>query len=282
METPVAGAGGSVTRLQPVFGLFVAGLLCGGPVHAAADADDSCPELAAYKARSHATEKGARRRCSLLMEIQRGGRPVPHHLRERMLDELDNRFAIDLEFNGDVELPGRAIDYLLENMPETAALVTAYTSKEYRATQIDSTPGPAGFFVTNGKSFAANFTYLVSRNSPSISEHMFFENGNAKVLFWKIWGSSFIRYKLQKGGEESARYAIRVHVFTDSRLLRTVLGSGLFRYFADRMFKGILQDIESAVRQFAVDSNPHQHLPPYFVMGLKGKLATNRAPRQAR
>lgn len=263
-------------------GVLILGLIVNGAVHSGTTPGGGCPGLAQYTAKPYATAKGERRRCDLLREIEGDGEVASEPLRARVLQELANRFAVEMDFTGSVALPGRAVDYLLENMPETAALVSAYADKEYQATQTDGTPGPKSFFVTNGASFAARFTFLSSRTSPDVSEHMFFESGHADVLFWRVWGSSFVRYHLHKDGDKSARYDIRVHVFTDSRLLRAVLGSRLFRYFADRMFKGILNDIESAVRRFAGDSDPREQLPSYFVTGLNARLEGDSIPPPAR
>jgi hypothetical protein len=235
-------------------------------------AADACPGLSPYTNRSHATEKGARQRCSLLENIERDGDIAPKELRENVVKELANRFAVEIEFSGEVGLPRRAVDYLLENMPETAVLVSAYSGKDYRATQTDTPQWPEQFFVTNNDTFAASFTYLYSRPTTGVSEHMFFESGFAKVFFWRVWGNSFIHYRLRPAGESSARYDFTVYVFTDSRLLRVVLESGPFRYFAHRMFKSILEDIQATVREFAIDPEPAEVLPPYYVSGLKMRL----------
>lgn len=267
---------------MPAAGLFVICLTAGGSTHSDTTLNERCDALIGYTSQSHATEKGLQHRCGLLQEMESRGTLTPQSLRERILEELSNRFAVELDFTGVVELPGQAVDYLLENMPETAALVSTYTDKEYRATQADLTPGPESFFVTNTTSFAADFIYLSSRTSRSVSRHMFFESGHARVLLWRIWGNSIVRYELRKNSGESARYDIKVHVFTDSRVLRTVLESGLFGYFADRMFRGILDDIETAVRRFIDDSNPGEHLPPYFVTGLKARLQHDDKPLPAR
>lgn len=232
-----------------------------------------CIGVERYIAQSYATERGTHRRCDLLARIENPAGIASHPMHERVREELANRYAVDIRFTGSVALPGRAIDYLLENITETAALVSAYTNKDYMATQADATPGPKSFFVTNSDSFAADFTYLSSRVSPVISEHLFFESGNARVLLWRIWGNAFVHYHLDKNvHEDDAAYDITVHVFTNSRMLRTILKSGLFQYFADRMFKGILEDVESAVRRFAADANPGEHLPHYYVSGLRSRL----------
>lgn len=271
-----------VTRLAlSAAGMFIFGLITSQSGQAAAPGGD-CPGLDLYTSQPYATDKGQRRRCELLQEIESRGRVASQPLREKLLEELANRFAIELDFSGDVALPGRVVDYLLDNMPETAALVSAYSDKEYRATQTDAPPGPESFFVTNSRSFAAHFTFLSSRRLPGISEHIFFESGHADVLFWRVWGNSFVRYSLRKIGGDSARYDIKIHVFTDSRLLRTVLRSRLFAYFANRMFKSILSDIESAVHRFADDSSPGEHLPAYFVAGLKTRLEPGSSPLRAR
>lgn len=249
-------------------------------------AASACPHsgLSGYTARSYATEKGASLRCALLAEIERDGELAAGELRARVTDELARRFALHIDFAGEVDLSRKAVDYLLSNMPETAALVSAYSDNDYRATQTDIPDGPDHFFVTNNDTFAAGFTYLFSRLRPGTSEHIFLESGFAKVLFWRVWGSSFIHYRLHENGEAAARYDIRVHVFTDSRLLRTVLSSGPFSYFAQKMFDGILEDIEMAVDSFALDPVPGETLPPYFVTGLKKRLGTSHEvdPREDR
>lgn len=249
--------------------------LADAPAHADTDLDDLCPEadLTAYTTEPYASEKGVRRRCALLARLPSHGAMLPPALRERLNDELGKRFAVELQFTGSVTLDGEAIDYLMAHMPETAALVSTYSDKDYGATQIDATPGPAGFFVTNNDSFAANFAYLSSRITRDESDHVFIESGYAKVLFWRVWGNAIIHYNLDKKAAGRADYAITVHVFTNSRVLRTVLNSGLFKYFAGDMFQGILTDIETGMQRFSDDASPEEKLPPYFIDGLRDALA---------
>lgn len=258
-------------------GLLILGLPVSGPVQSRIEQGHICPgaDLARYTSQSHATEKGVRRRCELLKRIESDGELEPVSLRDRVRHELSNRFAVEIDFSGRIGLPRRVVDFLLGHMPETAVMVSAYSDSDYTATQTGAIHGPAMFFVTDNDTFAASFTYLFSRPSTDTSEHMFFESGFAKVLFWKIWGNSFIHYRLRQDGESTSRYDIKVHVFTDSRLLRLVLKSGPFRYYSRSMFKGVLNDIESAVRGFDADSNRGETLPEYYVAGLKSRLQAN-------
>lgn len=236
--------------------------------------NDLCPGagLAAYTDKPYASEKGVRRRCALLERLPDHGAMLAPALRERLDDELAKRFTVEIPFTGSVALDGATVDYLMEHMPETAALVSAHSDRDYQATQMDATPGPAGFFVTNGDTFAANFAYLSSRVTPDTSEHVFLESGYAKVLFWRVWGNAIVHYQLDKGVAGAAEYAITVHAFTDSRVLRAVLKSTLFRYFADDMFQDILADVVSGVEGFLEDPEPEDKLPPYFINGLAATL----------
>lgn len=267
--------------------LFILGLPVSEAVHSRVGEAPGCPgpALHGYISQSYATDKGITRRCGLLADIERHGALEPGDLRVQVLDELSKRFAIRIEFRGAVGLPRRAVDYLLDNMPEAAALVSAYSGKDYRATETNIARDRDRFFVTNNDTFAARFTFLLSREGLRESEHMFFESGFAKVLFWRVWGNSFIDYSLSGIDASTSRYDIDVYVFTGSRLLRTVLNTGLFRYFAQSMFDGILDDIESAVGEFAADPNPGESLPPYFVTGLKNRLqpaSDSQLPRERR
>ena len=210
----------------------------------------------------------------MLADIERGGEPLPADLRARVLKELVNRYAVEIDFAGAVDLPRRAVDYLLGHMPEAADLARTYSHKEYTATQSDPPQGPREFFVTDNRTFAADFTYLMSRKSPGVSEHMFLESGRTKVLFWTVWGNAFVHYELREDGGQASRYDMNIHVFTNSRLLRVLLGSGLFRHFAKSMLEDVVQDVESAVHEFDADSNPDRILPPYFVEDLKRGLRT--------
>ena len=263
-------------------GLCVLGLSVSEPARSGVSQPGACPVpgLARYSSRSVATEQGVRRRCALLQNIERDGTPLPPNLRGKILHELTNRFAVELDFTGVVGVSHRAADYLLRYMPETAALVSVYSGKEYAATQVEGSPGPRRFFVTGNDAFAASFTYLRSSTSRALSEYVFFETGRAKVLLWTVWGNSFIHYDLEPASVESSRYDIRIHVFTESRILRAVLSSGLFRHYARSMFKNILDDVESAVHGFAGDSAPDEALPPYFVTGLRNAL--HPKPRDSR
>lgn len=255
-------------------GLCILGLPVSEPAHSGDSQVGVCPVpgLARYSSRSFATEQGVRRRCALLQNIERDGTPLPSNLRGKILHELTNRYAVEINFIGVVGVSHRVVDYLLRYMPETAALVSVYSGKEYAATQVDGAPGPRRFFVTDNDAFAASFTYLRSNTSRDLSEYVFFENGRAEVLLWTVWGNSFIHYDLEPATVESSRYDIRIQVFTESRLLRAILRSGLFRRYARSMFKDILDDVESAVHGFAGDPAPNDALPPYFVTGLRNAL----------
>ena len=234
----------------------------------------ACPEssLIPYTALPFATERGIGRRCSLLRLIEDRGQPIPDPLRGQVLKELTNRYAIEIDYTGVVSLPGDVIDYLLENIRETAMLVSFYSGNEYQATQIDPWHGSRKFVATNNDTFFAGFTYLYSGTSLDSSEHMFFESGYARVLFWRIWGNSLIRYTLHKNGDGTSSYDIRVFVFTESRLLRAILSSRLFLRFSREMFEDILRDIESATHRFSVAPNPEDHLPARFARELKTRL----------
>lgn len=263
-----------IHRAALAIGLCILGMPAGTFAQSDAAQAAACPGpgLSRYASRSYATETGVRRRCSLLRDIERGGALASPALRQQVLKELSHRYAVEIDFTGVVGLPRQVVDYLLEYMPETAFLVSTYSGKEYAATQVDGAEGPERFFVTDNDSFAAGFTYLLSHTPSDASEYIFFESGRAKVLLWSVWGNSFVRYDLRREGDKASRYDIKIQVFTESRLLRAVLGSGLFRYFARSMFDDVLSDIESAMHEFAADSSPGELLPPYFVTALKKRL----------
>jgi len=257
--------------------LLLAAWLANAAVHADAARNGACPEarLAGYTAQPYASEKGTHRRCALLSLLPSHGRLLPPVLQERLHKELAKQFTAEIRFKGSVELDGDTVEYLMRHMPETAALVTAYSDTDYRATQTDAQPGPAGFFVTNNDTFAANFAYLRSRATPHDSEHVFLENGYAKVLLWRVWGNAIIHYTLANKAPGVSDYDITVHVFTDSRLLHSILKSRLFGFFADKMFQGILLDVETGVRRFADDPDPEEILAPYFINDLQATLPRN-------
>lgn len=288
IDTPTQQRAGELKSLLPTFsscwtkvrnialptGLFILSFLGCGTTLSHIGRYGACPEsdLILYTARPFATEQGISHRCGLLRAIEDGRETIPDPLRQQVLDELSNRFAVEIVYTGVVDLPGNAIDYLLGNIRETAMLVSTYSDNEYQAIQVDPPQGGKRFIVTNNDTFFAGFTYLYSYISQGNSEHMFFESGHARVLFWRVWGNSIVQYKLYKNDNGTSRYEVKVYVFTESRLLKTILNSRLFLIFSRRMFEDILKDIESATKHFAATPDSNDYLPTDFVADLKIKL----------
>jgi len=239
-------------------------------------------EVAAYAAAAYATADGMALRCELWQRIRSAADVLPPVLHERMKRESTKRFTTVLDFQGRVDVSRPVVDYLLENVSRTAVLVSAYSERRYSATQLESGRSARRFTVTDGERFAAGFSYLWTRMSAAASEHMFFETGRARVLWWTIWGNAFVHYRLEKEDDRSSRYDIRIRVFTESRVLRAILGSRLFRHFAGRMFDGILEDIEHAVRAFEGDPRPPAGLPARYRAGLLERLRHRDRPLGAR
>lgn len=255
-------------RLGPVAALIVLLAPWSGPGFAAApDTQAACPQLdrAAHPAPPDEFDS----RCRLLDELERRGLPRHGPATANILTELGRRYSTVVELAGEAPLPTPVLDYLLQELPDTARLVNHFGDSDYEV--IFTHPDRSSFFATNNRSMQADFSYIDRRDTASGSNHLLFESGKSKLLLWKFAGSALLELGLEQA-EGATKYNMNIHIFSDSRGFHLFFKSALFKGLMQSMFKRILNNIVSAVRQFEVSHEVFPTENPDFARILAERL----------
>ena len=149
-------------------------------------------------------------RCALLGRLIEGGLDPDDDTGRQILAELARPYATVLELAGDALLPGPALGFLLEELPGAARMINLYKNTRYEVAWL--TRDRSRFMATNNRTMQATFTRFQTHTA---NDHLLFESGTARLLFWQLNGNTIVDFHLEPG-ERATRYRIRIHIFTDS------------------------------------------------------------------
>lgn len=225
-----------------------------------------CPELGPPE--QFSTPEEFEYRCKLLEELKERGLDPGAPVMPKILAEMARSYSTVIELAGDVPLPKAALDYLLQELPDTARLVNHYEHSSYRVVFLE--PNRSRFFATNNRSMQAEFTYIDSRVTEPESSHWMFETGRSKILLWTFAGSALLELGFVPQ-QQAASYTVHLHVFTDSWPFHLFFRSALFSGLMRSMFSNILDDVVGAVRRFVASDDAIATDDPDFPRELKAR-----------
>ncbi|MDJ0956439.1 MAG: hypothetical protein QNI91_06270 [Arenicellales bacterium] len=230
--------------------LIVSGsLINAGDTSTSVTSDGVCAE---FLSPTHdESSDGFKYRCELIHQLEARGLSLSSPIGGQIHSELLRPFETVLRLQGETPLPKPALQYLFEEFPDTAQLVNFYKKTNYHV--VYTNPQRSQFFATNNRNMRAMVDIIDKRETIPASSYLLFEDGNAKLLFWRFDGKSIIEINLYEFGEDT-QYDIKIHVFTSSRAFHFFFKSALFKYLIKSMFNRILGDMVDATKQL-IDSN---------------------------
>lgn len=226
-----------------------------------------CPEIDAllYKGR----DDGLLYRCELLERLTARGLILSSPIGQQILREFLRPHETILVLNGEAALPKPVLVYLFGEFPHTAQLINFYKKSNYQV--IYTKPDRSQFFATNNRSMQATVDILDRSESVVSNNYLFFENGRAKLMFWRFTGRSIVEINLMKHQEQTA-YKVTIHLFSSSGVFHAFFESPLFAYLMRSIFKKIMGDIVDSARQLAAANDTPTSLDPVFAAGLLRRL----------
>ena len=152
-------------------------------------------------------------RCALLTRLIEGGLNLGGGIGRQVLAEIVRPHVTVLELAGDALLPGPALRFLLEELPDTARMINFYENTRYEVAWL--TQDRSRFIATNNRTLQATFKRFKTRTTDGAGDYLLFESGSARLLFWQLNGATIVGLHLEPG-ERATRYNIKIHIFTDS------------------------------------------------------------------
>lgn len=166
-------------------------------------------------------------------------------------------------------MPKPALQYLFKEFPDTAELVNFYNKTKYHVEYTN--PQRSQFFATNNRSMRAIVDIVDKRETTPASNYLLFEDGEAKLLFWRFNGKTIIEINLDEFGQDT-KYDIKVHIFTSSRAFHFFFESALFGYLIKSLFNRILGDIVDATQKLTKSHDVFPTGNPSFIEDLLIRL----------
>jgi hypothetical protein len=201
-------------------------------------------------------------RCALLVRLVAGGLDPGDDTGRHVLTELARPYATVLELTGDALLPAPALDFLLEELPDTARMINFYKNTRYEVAWLSQ--DRSRFIATNNRTMQATFKRFQTPTADRASDYLLFESGTARLLFWQLNGNTIVDFHLEPR-ERATRYSIKIHIFTDSPGFHSFFESGLFRYLARAIVQGIIGDMVEAANKLAESKDAFPVLSPTFI-----------------
>jgi hypothetical protein len=200
-------------------------------------------------------------RCALLTRLIEGGLNLGGGIGRQVLAEIARPYVTVFEVAGDALLPGPALRFLLEELPDTARMINFYENTRYEVAWL--TQDRSRFIATNNRTLQATFKRFKTRTADGAGDYLLFESGSAKLLFWQLNGNTIVDLHLEPR-KRATRYNIKIHIFTDSPGFHSFFESGLFRYLARTMVQGIIGDMVEAANKLAESRDALPTLSPDF------------------
>lgn len=205
-------------------------------------------------------------RCDLAKKLDDRGMDTSTETGKAILEAFKRSYATVLEISDIAKLTRSALDYLLDELPDTARLINYYEDTAYEISYLNEER--SRFFATNNRNMSAIFERFETRFLPGTSSYLMFESGTAKILFWRFKGDAIIDFDLVDMNDD-AGYVLKLHLFTDSKGYHAIFDSKLFEYLMISMVRRIIGDAVSAANRLANSDGEFASMPPAFVGKLR-------------
>ena len=243
--------------------------------HACSEIELSAPAEQEYERRF---------RCDLLTLLVGRGLALSSPVGQQIIDELRRPYATVLEINGEAALPKSALVYMFQEFPHAARLVNLYSETRSKSGQgndpldtksnyeiIYTRADRSQFFATNNRNMQATVDVIDRFESKASNNYLLFENGQAKLMFWRFAGKSLVDLSLIGHGEQTM-YKVKIHLFSNSRVYHAFFESAVFSYLMRSLLRKIVGNLVAAARFLADSSEPPDALDADFVAELRRLL----------
>ena len=185
--------------------------------------------------------------CGGVKDIQLRGIPLQSFWGKRVYSEFGKEYRVEYLIQGTLPVSFDMMYYLEHNIPFAAHLINAYQDTEYTAEYISD--DKSRFKGNNGGSLEGNMKRVLADSTGAHTTY--FGNGNAKFLWWKLWGIALMLLDYETIDKNNIRFSLKVVVFNESSMVNGIMNMGIFRSVVKSKLNDVIEHISGAAEEFA-------------------------------
>ena len=160
---------------------------------------------------------------------------------------LGMEYRVIYEITDTIQVSPQRLEYMLNDLPLAARLVSHYQNTPYTAEYLDA--GHTQFQGTKGKHLRGG-AQLISGSTTE--RHLFyFGTGIADVAFWTLKGPALMDFTYWQipGKPRMSGYKMKILVFPGNNIVDKIMNMGLFRKIVFSKIREVLDDITQTARK---------------------------------
>jgi len=183
-------------------------------------------------------------RCDAARELSRRGVDPADPASFRLFRFLGERYQVVYRLEGSVAISVARLDFLLEDLPLAAVLLTHFQKTRYEAEYLDG-PARRRFKARRGDNLDGEATRVAG--DPVGRDLVYFGRGASRIGPWRMRGLGLVqvRYATEPGGR-GLRYDVRVVAAPVNAMVNLVMKTGIFRRILFGHIREILDDVAEA------------------------------------
>ena len=183
-------------------------------------------------------------RCDAARELSRRGVDPADPASFRLFRFLGERYQVVYRLEGSVAISVARLDFLLEDLPLAAVLLTHFQKTRYEAEYLDG-PARRRFKARRGDNLDGEATRVAG--DPVGRDLVYFGRGASRIGPWRMRGLGLVqvRYATEPGGR-GLRYDVRVVAAPVNAMVNLVMKTGIFRRILLGHVREVLDDVAEA------------------------------------
>jgi hypothetical protein len=183
-------------------------------------------------------------RCEMARELGQRGLDPADPASFRLFRFLGERYQVVYRLEGGLAISVARLNYLLDDLPLAAALLTHFQKTRYEAEYLDG-PTRRRFKARRGDNLDGEATRVAG--DPVGRDLVYFGRGSSKIGPWRMRGLGLVqvRYGADPTGK-GLRYDVRVVAAPINAVVNLMMKTGLFRRIVLGHIREILDDVAEA------------------------------------
>jgi hypothetical protein len=183
-------------------------------------------------------------RCDPARELSQRGVDPADPASFRLFRFLGERYQVVYRLEGSLAISVARLDFLLDDLPLAAALLTRFQKTRYEAEYLDA-PVRRRFKARRGDNLDGEATRVAG--DPVGRDLVYFGRGTSKIGPWRMRGLGLVqvRYTADPTGK-GLRYDLRVVAAPINAVVNLMMKTGIFRSIVLRRIREVLDDVVQA------------------------------------
>ena len=187
-------------------------------------------------------------RCQDARDLAARGLVADSDLGFRVFSFLGYKHQVVYLVEGELVLSRARLDFLLNDLPLAAKLLSAFQKNRYSAEYVDA--AHTRFKGNRGDDLRGEAEHVTG--STSEGRLVYLGTGSSQLGFWKLRGRGLVQVSYFPTGPDSKRlsYKIRVVASPVNAVINAFMKMGLFKSLVQKRIRDIVTDIAEAAQKF--------------------------------